>query len=257
MVWRDVCVRGNPIGGRVREDDPHGTDPKLHDAGGASPGIEKFIRDVVRTTPAINTPPKPSDFPTWVYVETYPGQGGPDVHFEGRAADVYLDASKPTDRVSGDWLFDWCVANCTIHKVQGVIFGQRKWFAEMSGGVEQLYLGGDHNNHVHVELNCDGAALVTAPPTPPSGLVGTWDVTIGTWTGIFVFAANRSVSWANDATSTHTPGSWASDGGHLYFQFYAQGDFRVFEVPLPINPGGMKGSILPAGQGWFEMTKQP
>jgi hypothetical protein len=257
MAWKDVCVRGNPIGGKVREDDPHGTDPLLHDAGGPSPGIEKLIREVVRMTPMTNTPAKPADFPTWVYVETYPGRGGPDVHFEGRAADVYLNVDKPNEKVWGDWLFDWCVANCTIHKVQGVIFGRRVWFSEMDHGVEQVYKKGDHNGHVHLELNCDGASLGAPPPPPPAGLVGTWDATIGTWSGIFVFGSDRSVSWANDERSRHTGGSWTSDGGNLYFQFHDAGDFRVFQATLPVNAAKTKGSILPSGQGWFEMTKKP
>jgi hypothetical protein len=256
MSWRDVCVRGNPIGGRVREDDPKATDPKLHDAGGPSPGIEKFIREVIRMTPMTNSPPKPSGFPVWVPIQTYPGYGAADVHFEGRAADIFLNVNLPAEKTAGDWLFDWCMTNCTIHKIQGVIFGRRKWFSEMKGGIEQVYNGGDHDNHVHVELNCDGAALTTTPPSPPPGLVGTWDVTIGTWSGIFVFAADRSVSWANDARSRHTPGSWADDGGNLFFQFHDPGDYRVFRAPLPVLGAGTRGTIIPEGQGWFDMTKK-
>lgn len=256
MVWKDVCIRGNPAGGVVREDQPAKNDPKLHDAGGPSPGILKFLREVVRTTPMTNTPAKPVDFPVWVYVETYPGRGAADVHYEGRAADIYLNVDKPNEKDWGDWLFDWCKTNCTIHKVQGVIFGRRYWMAEESKGLETVYKGTDHNGHVHVELNCDGASLGAPPPAPPAGLVGTWNVTIGTWSGIFVFGSDRSAAWANDEKSRKTWGSWMSDGGNLYFQFQDQGDYRVFEVTLPVNPGSTSGKILPAGQGWFEMKKK-
>lgn len=257
MAWRDVCVRGKLIGGRVREDQPpRGSDPKMHDAGAMSPGIEKFIREVVRSTPSANTPPKPSDFPAWVFVDGYPGRGNADVHFEGRAADIHLWSTKPNEKVWGDWLFDWCVANCTIHKVQGVKFGTRRWFSEEAGGKETVNTDGQHFNHVHVELNCDGASLGVPPPPPPPDLVGTWDVTIGTWSGIFVFAANRDVFWANSPGSKHTPGAWAVDGGTLYFDFHDPGDFRIFTVTLPLNTSATSGKILPEGQGFFEMSKR-
>lgn len=259
MAWKDVCVRGKPAGGKVREDDiPNGAMKEMHDAGGPSPGIEKFIREVVRTTPLSNTPPKPADFPTWVNIQSYPGRGAVDVHLEGRAADIFLSVMIPAQKASGDWLFDWCVANCMTYQIQGLIFGTRRWFSEYHGGVETVYTAGDHNNHVHVELNGDGAALSSSSPASvPAGLAGTWNVTIGTWSGIFVFGADRSVSWANDDRSRRTPGSWSSDGGRLYFQFHDPGDFRFFSAPLPLNPSGTSGTILPAGQGFFEMRKRP
>jgi hypothetical protein len=256
MVWKDVCVRGHRAGGLVREDDPHGSEPKLHDAGGPSPGIERFIRDVVRTTPVVNEPEKPENFPVWVKVETYPGQNAADVHFEGRAADIYLSFDDAAEKTAGNWLFDWCVTNCISYKIQGVIFGPRKWYSEMKGGVVQDYTGGDHNNHVHVELNCDGAALTTTPPELPGGLVGTWDVTIGDWSGIFVFGSDHSASWADNPRSRQTPGSWVSDGDNVYFQFHAPGDYRFFQVTLPVNSEKTTGTIFPAGQGRFEMTKR-
>ena len=260
MAWKDVCVRGVPAGGKVREDDvPKGATHAAHDAGGPSPGIEKFIREVVRTTPYMDYPPKPADFPTWVLIQTYPGRSGPggaDVHLEGRAADIFVWSTKANEKVWGDWLFDWCLANCRLYQIQGAIFGTRRWFVEASGGLETLYTGGDHFNHIHVELNCDGAALSSAGGSPPAGLVGTWDVTIGTWSGIFVFGADRTVSWANDPTSRRTPGSWSSDAGRLYFQFHDAGDFRIFSASLPVDASGMSGQIMPTGQGFFKMTKR-
>lgn len=257
MVWKDVCVRGIPAGGKVREDDlPKNPQKDQHDAGDPSPGIEKLIREVVRSVPFPNTPAKPSDFPTGVLIQTYPGRGAPDVHLEGRAADIFVWNTKPNEKVWGDWLFDWCVANCVAYKIQGVIFGHRRWFSEYRGGIETVYTDIDHENHVHVELNCDGAALSTAPPAAPSGLAGTWNVTIGTWSGVFIFDANRGVAWANDASSRRTFGSWSVDGGTLYFQFHDAGDFRIFSAPLPLNTTSTSGTIAPAGQGYFEMKKR-
>jgi hypothetical protein len=137
-----------------------GSDPaSAHDAGAASPGILIFIEDVVRGSPPWRTPEKPADFPNGCRVETYPGHSAADVHFEGRAADIYLNYNDPSGRIWGDWLFDWCVENCRIYQIQGVIFGARQWFSEVHGGVPFPRTQHDHDNHVHVELNCDGAAL--------------------------------------------------------------------------------------------------
>lgn len=156
MAYRDCCVRGRPAGGRVREDDiPSGAASSAHNAGGPSPGIVQFVQEVVRGVPFYNTPPKPAGFPSGCRVDTYPGRGNADVHYEGRAADVYIDYK--TQQAYGDWLFDWCVTNCTYFHIQGVIWGPRKWYSEVNGGREFHYSGADHYNHVHVELNCDGA----------------------------------------------------------------------------------------------------
>jgi hypothetical protein len=89
----------------------------------------------------------------------HPGRHNADVHLEGRAADVFLNYHDSTQRAFGDWLFDYCVANCERYKIQGVIFGRRQWYSEMNNGREFARTQGDHNDHVHVELNCDGANL--------------------------------------------------------------------------------------------------
>ncbi len=159
MPWKDVCKRGNPAGGKVRQDDVKKDDPpKDHDAGGPSPGILAFINEVVKAPPPWRIPEKPSDFPVNVRFETYPGHSASDVHFEGRAADVFFKITDANEKRWGDWLFDWCVANCTIYLIQGVIFGDRQWFSEMHGGQVFKRGQGDHNDHVHIELNGDGAA---------------------------------------------------------------------------------------------------
>jgi hypothetical protein len=160
MPYKDVCVCGHAAGGRVREDDPRGSDAASHDAGGTSPGMLKFLAEVVNATPLNNVPPKPLNFPANVRIETYPGRSAADVHFEGRGADIFFNYADTTQRTFGDWLFNWCVANCATYKIQGVIFGKRKWFSELHmGKVNENYQGGDHLNHIHIELNCDGANL--------------------------------------------------------------------------------------------------
>jgi hypothetical protein len=162
--WKDVCKRGKPAGGRVREDDPNTKDgASAHDAGAPSPGILKFLREVVRGAPPSATPSKPDGFPNSTRVDTYPGRSAADVHFEGRAADVYINFKDNTQRPFGDWLFDFCIANCEQYQIQGVIWGDRQWFSEADKGGGYGKVGprkeGDHNDHVHVELNCDGANM--------------------------------------------------------------------------------------------------
>src|SRR5437588_3226552 len=194
MPWKDVRRRGRSVGGKVRQDDVRlapGEKISDHNAGGSSPGIEKFVSEVVRLTPTPNFPSKPFDFPVSCKVETYPGRGNADVHFEGRAADVYLLVSDAVQKRAGEWLFDWCVANCVKYQIQGVIYDHRQWFSEKpevtrAGGRPIPYGGTDHWNHVHVELNCDGAALtptVMATAAVAALLDGSWNVTIGSWSG--------------------------------------------------------------------------
>lgn len=261
MAWKDVCRRGRPAGGKVREDDPRGGTLASHDAGGPSPGILKFVREVVRMTPNPNVPPKPASFPSGCRVQDYPGHGAIDVHFEGRAADVFLDARNPVEKAAGDWLLDWCVANCSVYQIQGVIFDKRQWFSEkrevLAAGNRPIgYDKGDHGDHVHVELNCDGAALSAGgAPAAPADLAGTWKVTIGTWSGLFVFDASGGVYWAEGAAGTRHAGRWTAAGADLQWKFGDAGDFRTFTLKLPLNKASSQGQILPAGQGYFEMKK--
>src|SRR5260370_38352095 len=98
MPWKDVCKRGHPAGGRVREDDPGGGTLEEHDAGGPSPGIVKFIHEVVRTTPVPNVPAKPLDFPVWCLVQDYPGRKHRDGHLEGRSAEAFPENSVPVNK---------------------------------------------------------------------------------------------------------------------------------------------------------------
>ena len=268
MPWKDVCRRGRSVGGKVRQDDVRlapGEKISDHNAGGSSPGIEKFVSEVVRLTPTPNFPSKPFDFPVSCKVETYPGRGNADVHFEGRAADVYLLVSDAVQKRAGEWLFDWCVANCVKYQIQGVIYDHRQWFSEKpevtrAGGRPIPYGGTDHWNHVHVELNCDGAALtptVMATAAVAALLDGSWNVTIGSWSGIFVFDALGGVYWANDSSSARHRGQWKTTGSSVEWKFSSDpGDFRKFSVSLPLDSKGTSGDILPEGQGSFRMSKQ-
>lgn len=94
-----------------------------------------------------------------------------------------------------------------------------------------------------------------AAPVAGHEVVGTWNVTIGNWSGIFVFDARGGVSWADDERSPKHPGSWSASGWELQWKFKDVGDFRTFVVALPLSLSSTKGRILPAGQGFFEMSR--
>ena len=88
-------------------------------------------------------------------------------------------------------------------------------------------------------------------------LDGSWNVTIGSWSGIFVFDALGGVYWANDSSSARHRGQWKTTGSSVEWKFSSDpGDFRKFSVSLPLNSKGTSGDILPAGQGSFRMSKQ-
>jgi hypothetical protein len=130
---------------------------RAHDAGGPSPGILRFIQEVI-----VNPLPwvgQLRGFPRNNRIDKHPGRHNADVHLEGRALDFYVDYDDLAARVYGDWLFDFCYRNCVQYRIQGVIFGRRQWFSEMNNGEIRVFTRGDHDNHVHIELNCDGANL--------------------------------------------------------------------------------------------------
>jgi len=86
-------------------------------------------------------------------------------------------------------------------------------------------------------------------------LSGKWQVSIGDWNGLFYFDERGGVSWANSEASRKHPGRWSVNGSRLEWKFLDPGDFRVFTVNLPLDTKKMSGTILPAGQGWFTMSK--
>ena len=97
-------------------------------------------------------------------------------------------------------------------------------------------------------------------------LVGTWNVTIGRWSGVFVFDAHGSVWWAEfrgfgtpDAQiprSQRNQGYWRVVQTRIQWGFFAHGDIRSFEKELPLGVRRNQGLILPRGQGVFEMEKR-
>jgi len=87
-------------------------------------------------------------------------------------------------------------------------------------------------------------------------LPGTWHVAIVGWKGLFVFDAAGNASWRESERSAAHPGSWTVNGQRLEWKFRDVGDFRTFTAPLPLSGPSVAGTILPAGQGWFSMSKR-
>jgi hypothetical protein len=87
-------------------------------------------------------------------------------------------------------------------------------------------------------------------------LAGTWNVTIGTWTGVFVFSENSTVYWAENTRGKQHKGKWWRSQDKLQWQFHDDPPAfrRTFTVPLPLRTTA-PGVILPAGLGFFTMTR--
>ena len=101
------------------------------------------------------------------------------VHAEGRAIDWHLDARKPKERRAAMRLIDTLLAtdnNGNEHAlarrmgVQGIIFDCRSWWSGMDEMGEYSACEGNekpdpttaHRDHVHIELNWDGARKQTS-----------------------------------------------------------------------------------------------
>ena len=87
------------------------------------------------------------------------------------------------------------------------------------------------------------------------GIAGKWKVTIGGWKGLFVFDQIGSVYWAENEYGSRHNGNWTTTATDIQWRFKDPGDFRTFKIAVPQTFSLIKGTILPAGQGFFEMQK--
>ena len=96
-------------------------------------------------------------------------------------------------------------------------------------------------------------------------VVGTWNVTIGKWSGVFVFDAGGGVWWAHfggfgrPQEQVHRQqrhqGYWRVIQSRIQWGFFDPGDVRTFEKGLPLGLQRNQGLIFPLGQGVFQMEK--
>jgi hypothetical protein len=99
------------------------------------------------------------------------------VHGTGRAIDVFIPLSRgQADNTLGDAVANWLVSNAQSIGVQLVIWDRSSWNASRASGAKLAPYGGPHphHDHLHIELNTDGAARRTpwfngGPSVPPSG----------------------------------------------------------------------------------------
>lgn len=102
------------------------------------------------------------------------------VHGTGRAIDVFIPLSRgQADNTLGDEVANWLISNAQSIGVQLVIWDRSSWNASRPAGSKLSPYGGPHphHDHLHVELNLDGAQRRTpwfrggslAPPTPSPG----------------------------------------------------------------------------------------
>jgi type VI protein secretion system component Hcp len=93
-------------------------------------------------------------------------------------------------------------------------------------------------------------------PAPRVALPGRWLVTIGSWTGYFVFEAMGTVYWTESNGTGRHNGVWKATATDVQWRFAGAGDIRTFVIPVPITSDTIGGRILPAGQGFFTMKRE-
>lgn len=85
------------------------------------------------------------------------------VHGTGRALDIMIPTIKgKADNTVGDEIANWLVVNAEDIGVQFIVWDQTKWNASYSSNKAKPYTGPNpHVDHIHVELDHDGAAMKT------------------------------------------------------------------------------------------------
>jgi hypothetical protein len=137
--------------------------------------------------------------------------------------------------------------------------------ADAAGFVQKLaslgYFTGDPVDYargVAAYMNGFLSSYSSSTKTALGDLLGTWDVKIGPWSGIFVFSAPASVYWADPkAAAARHSGYWWGNEESVQWQFSddPKNFRRTFKIELPFQ-SPMNGVILPAGQGFFEMSRR-
>jgi hypothetical protein len=123
-----------------------------------------------------------------------------------------------------------------------------------------------HYSHIHIEWGPEGVkdasfesplgeALTKIADPSEYLLIGKWKATIGDWSGYFIFDDLFSSVWTDEKTPesrAHT-GKWTVGEKTIEWTFR---DMRTFRIDLPLKVK-MDGVILPEGQGFFHMEREP
>ena len=87
-------------------------------------------------------------------------------------------------------------------------------------------------------------------------IAGKWDATIGPWRGVFSFQTDGGCWWADSAFAAQHRGKWTNVASEIQWKFDDAGDNRTFSVRAGQGfVSSYSGTIMPAGQGVFQMTR--
>jgi len=81
------------------------------------------------------------------------------IHGMGRALDIMIDGTTPEGLAVGDQIRNWMINNSEAIGVQRVIWMRHTWVSNRDGW--RPYSGLPHDDHLHVEINLDGANMLT------------------------------------------------------------------------------------------------
>jgi hypothetical protein len=84
------------------------------------------------------------------------------VHGTGRALDIMIPPiHNRANSAVGDPIANWLVQNAQAIGVQYIIWNWVQWTGSRTGRKDRDYKPSPHIDHIHVELNRDGAARTT------------------------------------------------------------------------------------------------
>ncbi|MCC7538768.1 MAG: hypothetical protein IT379_21260 [Deltaproteobacteria bacterium] len=160
----DVAAAGAPV---VRYDDAPPWDGGAHCTGTFTEGAAELREYLMATYPGI------SNIYGYSCRQNTANAAQTSMHGTGRAIDVMIpEVGGLADNDVGDPIGNWLVSNSARIGVQYIIWDRTSWNgSRTSGDKTREYTGPNpHTDHLHVELNLDGANRETpwfADPTPP------------------------------------------------------------------------------------------
>jgi hypothetical protein len=93
------------------------------------------------------------------YVPRKTRSGGFSAHSQGRAADIYLDASDPEQLALGNALFGMFRTSAALLGTDHIIWNRGIWSVASGGPRKYTGPNGPHTNHVHVAFSQTGSQL--------------------------------------------------------------------------------------------------
>ncbi len=135
--------------------------------------------------------------------------------------------------------------------------GALQYTVKLADAIVTSYQTGSHSGEMNA-LESFGLQTQSPPKyvlSTAAVLAGRWLVTIGAWTGYFVFEANGIVYWTERNGSGRHNGQWKATAADVQWKFATAGDIRTFVIPVPITADKIGGRILPVGQGFFTMQR--